>query len=92
MCRNIKPLFNYDPPATDAEIEAAARQFIRKVSGFTKPSQVNQPAFDQAVAEVTQSVRALLATLVTTAAPRDRGVEAAKAARQSARRFGPRAA
>jgi hypothetical protein len=92
MCRAIKPLFNYEPPTTDAEIEAAARQFVRKVSGFNKPSQTNQAAFDRAVADVTQTVRELLDVLVTTAPPRDRNVEAARAAQQSARRFGPRPA
>lgn len=90
MCRNIKPLFNYDPPASDAEIRAAALQFVRKVSGFAKPSQANQAAFDRAVDDVTAAVRELMGALVTTAEPRDRAVEAAKAARQSARRFGPR--
>ncbi len=88
MCRNIKPLYNFDPPATDQEIEDAARQFVRKVSGFTKPSQANQAAFEQAVAEVAQTVHTLFASLVTTAEPRDRDVEAAKARQRSALRFG----
>jgi hypothetical protein len=88
MCRNIKPLFNFEPPATDPEIHAASLQFVRKVSGFTKPSQANQAAFDRAVNEVAQAVSELLDSLVTTAEPRDRAVEAAKARRQSARRFG----
>jgi hypothetical protein len=89
MCRNIKPLFNYDPPATDEEIRAAALQFVRKVGGFTKPSQANQAAVDRAVDDVTRVVQELLDALVTTAPPRDRTVEAAKARQQSARRFGP---
>jgi hypothetical protein len=88
MCRNIKPLFNFDPPATDQEIHAASVQFVRKVSGFTKPSQLNQAAFDRAVADIDQVVRQLLDSLVTSAEPRDRTVEAAKARAQSLRRFG----
>ncbi len=88
MCRNIKPLYHFDPPATDAEIEAAALQFVRKVSGFSKPSQTNQAAFDRAVAEVAQAVQGLFADLTTTAPPRDREVEAAKARERSRRRFG----
>lgn len=88
MCRNIKPLYNFDPPATDQEIHEASLQFIRKVSGFTKPSQANQVAFDQAVNEVSQAVRELFDSLSTTATPRDRAVEAAKARLQSAKRFG----
>ncbi|HXF61837.1 MAG TPA: DUF2277 domain-containing protein [Caldilineaceae bacterium] len=87
MCRNIKPLFNFEPPASDEEIRAAALQFVRKVSGFSKPSQANQAAFEQAVDEVAQAVRRLLDSLQTTATPRDRAVEAAKARRRSARRF-----
>jgi hypothetical protein len=88
MCRNIKPLFNFDPPATDQEIHAASVQFVRKVSGFTKPSQLNQAAFDRAVADIDQVVRQLLDSLVTSAEPRDRTVEAAKARAQSLKRFG----
>ncbi len=88
MCRNIKPLYHFDPPATDDEIRAAALQFVRKVSGFTKPSQANQGAFDQAVDEVTAAVQALFGSLTTTAPLRDREVEAAKARDQSRRRFG----
>jgi hypothetical protein len=88
MCRNIKPLYNFDPPATEDEIHEAARQFVRKVSGFTKPAQVNQAAFDQAVEEVAQSVQRLFAQLVTTADPRDRAVEAEKARKRNALRFG----
>jgi hypothetical protein len=88
MCRNIKHLFNFDPPATDQEIHAASVQFVRKVSGFTKPSQLNQAAFDRAVADIDQVVRQLLDSLVTSAEPRDRTVEAAKARAQSLKRFG----
>ena len=89
MCRNIKPLFNFDPPASDEEIHEAALQFVRKVSGFTQPSQANQAAFDRAVDDTAQVVRELLAALATTAAPRDRAVEAEKARQRSAARFGP---
>ena len=88
MCRNIKPLFNFAPPATDDEIYGAALQYVRKVSGFTKPAQANQAAFEQAVNEIAASTRALLATLQTNAAPRDRDTEAAKAKARSAARFG----
>ena len=88
MCRNIKPLYNFDPPTTDQEIRDASLQFIRKVSGFNKPSQANQEAFDQAVNEVSEVVRKLFDSLTTTSAPRDRAVEAAKQRKLSARRFG----
>ena len=88
MCRNIKPLYNFEPPATDQEIHDASVQFVRKVSGFAKPSQANQAAFDQAVDEITQTVTTLFAALVTTADPRDRAVEAEKARQRSAARFG----
>ncbi len=88
MCRNIKPLFNFDPPASDEEIRAAALQFVRKVSGTSKPSQANQAAFDQAVEAVSQAVHSLLDTMVTTAEPRDRALVAEKARLRSARRFG----
>lgn len=88
MCRNIKPLYNIDPPVTDQEIRDAALQFVRKVSGYNKPSQANQAAFDKAVDEVAQSVRELFNSLTTTAAPRDRAVEAEKARKRSALRFG----
>ncbi len=88
MCRNIKPLYHFDPPATDEEVHAAALQFVRKISGFNKPSQANQAAFDRAVADITQTVQELLGSLSTSAPPRDREVEAAKARRQSQRRFG----
>ena len=77
MCRNIKLLFNFEPPATDDEIRAAALQFVRKVSGFNKPSQANEAAFERAVDEVAKAARLLLASLVTNAEPRDRDVEAA---------------
>lgn len=88
MCRNIKPLYNIDPPVTEQEIRDAALQFVRKVSGYNKPSQTNQAAFDQAVEEISQSVRVLFDSLNTNAAPRDRAVEAEKARKRSALRFG----
>lgn len=87
MCRNIRPLFNFDPPATDAEIRDAALQYVRKISGYSKPSQVNQAAFDRAVDEIAAATRSLLDGLVTNAAPRDREVEATKAKARSAQRF-----
>lgn len=79
MCRNIKTLFNFEPPASDEEVRAAALQFVRKVSGFTQPSKVNQAAFDRAVDEVALVTRALIEGLQTKAPPKDRQVEAAKA-------------
>jgi hypothetical protein len=79
MCRNIKPLFNFAPPATDDEIRASSLQFVRKVSGFTKPSKANEAAFNQAVEDVTDAARRLISSLVTTAPPKDREEEAAKA-------------
>lgn len=88
MCRNIKTLFNFDPPATEEEIRAAALQFVRKLSGFTKPSQVNQPAFDAAVESVANVAVDLLASLETKATPRDRDVEAEKARARVRKRFG----
>jgi hypothetical protein len=88
MCRNIRPLFNFSPPATDDEVHASSLQFVRKISGFTKPSQANQAAFDLAVDEVARAARRLIDQLTTTAAPRDRDVEAAKARERSVRRFG----
>ena len=88
MCRNIRPLFNFEPAATSDEIRAASLQFVRKISGSTKPSQANQPAFDRAVDEVAEVATRLLASLVTNAPPRDREIEAAKARERSARRFG----
>jgi hypothetical protein len=88
MCRNIKTLFNFDPPATDAEIRDASLQFVRKLSGFTKPSQANQAAFDQAVDDVAAAARTLLDSLATTARPKDRAVEAERARERSRVRFG----
>jgi hypothetical protein len=88
MCRNIRPLNNFDPPATTSEVEAAALQYVRKVSGMTKPSLVNQHAFDHAVHDVAIATQRLLDSLVTTAAPKDREVEAAKAKARSIARFG----
>jgi len=88
MCRNIKTLFNFAPPATDAEIRAASLQFVRKLSGFNSPSKANQAAFDQAIDEVAAAARVLIDSLVTTAEPRDREVEAARAKARSAMRFG----
>jgi hypothetical protein len=88
MCRNIRPLHNFEPPATDEEVRAAALQYVRKISGFTAPSAANQAAFDRAVEEVARASAALLVALTTTAQPRDREVEAAKARARSARRFG----
>ncbi len=87
MCRNIKPLFNFEPAATDQQIEASALQFVRKISGFTKASRVNQEAFEQAVREVSEAARTLLDSLVTTAPSRDREVETAKARARAVRRF-----
>ena len=88
MCRNIKTLFNFDPPATDEEIHGAALQFVRKLSGFTKPSKANEAAFERAVEDTARVARTLVDSLVTKAPPRDREVEAAKARARSARRFG----
>jgi hypothetical protein len=88
MCRNIRLLFNFDPPATDAEIRAAAVQFVRKVSGFTRPSQANQAAFDRAVDEVAQSARQLLDALVTNAPSRSREEEARRAKERAVKRYG----
>src|ERR1700687_3725866 len=88
MCRNIKALFNFEPPATEDEIHASAVQFVRKLSGFNKPSQANAEAFDRAVAEVTASARRLLASLHTHAPARDREIEAEKARERSKLRFG----
>ena len=88
MCRNIRTLYNFKPPATDEEIRASALQFVRKLSGFARPSKANQPAFDSAVDEVAQVAHKLLDSLVTEASPRDREVEAAKARARAANRFG----
>lgn len=87
MCRNIKTLHNFSPPATDEEIRASALQFVRKLSGFTRPSKANEPAFDRAVDQVAQVARELLDSLVTHAPPRDREVEASKARARAAERF-----
>lgn len=88
MCRNIRTLFNFDPHATDEEIQGAALQFVRKLSGFTKPSKVNEAAFNRAVGDVAAVARDLLAALVTNAAPRDREVETMRARARAAERFG----
>ena len=87
MCRNIKTLHNFKPPATDEEIRASSLQFVRKLSGFNKPSKANEPAFNRAVERVAQAAHELLASLVTNAPPRDREVEAAKARLRTAERF-----
>ena len=87
MCRNIKPLFNFAPPVTEDEIRASSLQFVRKLSGFTKPSKANEVAFDRAVDEVAQTVRELLDALVTKGPSRDRDVEAARARARAATRF-----
>ena len=87
MCRNIRPLYNFEPPATHDEVHDAALQFVRKVSGATRPSQANAEAFDQAVHEVAHATQRLLDHLVTTAPPKDREVEAAKARARSAERY-----
>ena len=88
MCRNIKTLFNFEPPASEEEIHASALQFVRKLSGFNKPSQANQQAFDRAVAEVSDAARRLLTSLNTQAPARDRLTEAEKAKERSRLRFG----
>ena len=88
MCRNIKTLFNFAPPVTDEEIRGASLQFVRKISGFNKPSQANAPAFHRAIEEVTATARNLLDSLVTNAEPRDREVEAARARARARARFG----
>ncbi len=88
MCRNIRPLSNFEPPATDEEVQAAALQYVRKISGATHPSRANAEAFDRAVAEVAAASARLLDALVTTAPPKDRAVESAKARARSAARFG----
>jgi hypothetical protein len=90
VCRSIKTLFNFEPPATEQEIQAASLQFVRKLSGFNSPSQANRVAFDRAVDEVAASARALIGALVTTAEPRDREVEAERARIRTALRFGAR--
>jgi len=91
MCRNIKTLFNFQPPASDEEIRAASLQFVRKLSGFNTPSKANKAAFERAVEDVAATARVLVGALVTAAEPRDREVEAARARARSAARFGTRA-
>ena len=88
MCRNIRPLANFEPPVTEDEVHAAALQYVRKISGTARPSRANAEAFDRAVAEVAEASTRLLAALVTTAAPKDREEEAAKARRRAALRYG----
>jgi hypothetical protein len=92
MCRNIRTLFNFEPPATDDEIRAASLQFVRKLSGFNAPSKANEAAFSAAVDDVFQVARRLVDSLVTSTPARDRAVEAARARARVARRFGPQAA
>ena len=87
MCRNIRTLFNFEPPATEEEIRASSLQFVRKLSGFTAPSKANQAAFDQAIEEVSDAARRLLKSLETTASPRDRETEAMKARARAKARF-----
>jgi hypothetical protein len=90
MCRNIKTLFNFDPPATEDEIRAASLQFVRKLSGFNKPSQANEAAFNRAIEDVTSAARVLIASLSTSAPPRYREFEIVKARERARLRFGPR--
>jgi hypothetical protein len=90
MCRSIKTLFNFEPPATDEEIRAASLQFVRKLSGFISPSKANEVVFNHAIEEVTAAAQALIGSLVTNAEPRNREVEAAKARARTAARFGAR--
>lgn len=87
MCRNIRPLFNFDPPVTDDEVRAASLQFVRKISGFTKPSKANEAAFDRGVDEIAEAARRLIDALVTSAPARDREIEAAKAKARAAERY-----
>lgn len=91
MCRNIRTLFNFEPPATELEIRDASLQFVRKLSGFNVPSKANEAAFNQAVDQVAASARQLMSSLVTSAEPRNRDIEAAKAKARSAKRFGTQA-
>jgi hypothetical protein len=88
MCRNIKTLFNFEPPATEEEIQAASLQFVRKLSGFTKPSKANEESFDRAVDAVSRAAEELIQSLTTSAPPRDREVEAERARARAAKRFG----
>jgi hypothetical protein len=90
MCRNIRTLFNFEPPATELEIRDASLQFVRKLSGFNVPSKANEAAFERAVEDVAAAARTLIQSLVTTAEPRDREIEAQRARARSAARFGPR--
>ena len=90
MCRNIRTLFNFEPPATDGEIRDASLQFVRKLSGFTVPSKANQAAFERALDEISAAARELIRSLVTTAQPRNRDVETARRKAKAAERFGPR--
>ncbi|MBA3771813.1 MAG: DUF2277 domain-containing protein [Ramlibacter sp.] len=90
MCRNIKTLFNFEPPATELEIRDASLQFVRKLSGFNVPSKANEEAFDRAVADIAAATRVLVQSLITTADPRDREIEAERARARSAARFGAR--
>ncbi len=90
MCRNIRTLFNFEPPATELEIRDASLQFVRKLSGFSVPSKANEAAFDAAVEQIAATARVLIESLVTTAEPRDRAIEAEKAKARSAERFGAR--
>ena len=92
MCRNIRTLFNFEPPATNDEIRASALQFVRKISGYTHPSKANEAAFYHAVEDITAAARRLLADLETAAPPRDRGIEAEKARERSRQRYGERVA
>jgi hypothetical protein len=92
MCRNIRTLFNFEPPVTDDEVRNASLQFVRKLTGFTKPSKANEPAFELAVTRIAAEARVLLDSLTTSAPPRDREVEAARARAKSATRFGTPAA
>ena len=87
MCRSIRPLFNFDPPATDDEVRAAARQFVRKLSGFSKPSKANEAAFERAIDEVSEAARRLIQSLHTASPPRDRAVEILKARARAAERY-----
>ena len=89
MCRNIKTLFNFEPPATHEEIWAASLQFVRKISGFNRPSKANEAAFDRAIERVAEAAHALIDSLVTTADPRDREIELKRARARTAARFGP---
>jgi hypothetical protein len=89
MCRNIRTLYNFEPPATDEEIQAAALQYVRKISGFTKPSQANEASFSRAVVEIAAISTRLIGELETNAPPKDREIEAAKARARAAERYGP---